>query len=425
MVRVGMWINSQDLLRDGVDPLFSKLGSYGFDSASLFVGAGKLIFEPDKTLYGTMAPVHDPGLKGKDLLREACRGADDHGIGLTATAVCFPDEYHAQSFPQYAAQDVSGARHENFLCPNRAEVRDYLRNLMQDMCARYEVDAIELDYVRYKRNREGSELPVLLLAGKYCYCEACRAKAEASGLDWKEVISSARLASEAAEKVDLDEFRKIGELYRNALDIVRFYVMYPALAKWLRFRVDTISSFVAEIKDELKSAGRTIELSADLFYPTLSWIVGQDYEQLSGHLDSAKPMIYSAAMGGWETGYLRSLYKGLGGGSEGELIEFLDNVQGFSSGASSFAELEVEGAHDQYVLHETRKARLLLGDRTRLYTGLSSGWVPGVRFSTPVRVKYDIDSAVKAGSDGLWFFSYGSTSEEIFETIKNSVAALR
>ena len=71
--------------------------------------------------------------------------------------------------------------------------------------------------------------------------------------------------------------------------------MNPLLARFLRFRADSVTGLVAEIAEEASRLGRKVSL--DLFSPGLAMLVGQDYRRLSRHCMWAKPMTYRIAEG--------------------------------------------------------------------------------------------------------------------------------
>ncbi len=53
-----------------------------------------------------------------------------------------------------------------WVCPTAKGYRDYLKEMMQDVIDRYNVDGIHLDYIRY---------PEEVDARQYCYCDRCNA----------------------------------------------------------------------------------------------------------------------------------------------------------------------------------------------------------------------------------------------------------
>jgi len=91
--------------------------------------------------------------------------------------VCVVDPIYAEQNPECRLIDFRGTPHPRALCPNNPEVRKYLRGLATNIAYEYEVDEVELDYIRFKRSREGFLHPIHLLIGRHCYCSFCREKA--------------------------------------------------------------------------------------------------------------------------------------------------------------------------------------------------------------------------------------------------------
>src|SRR6202022_2004534 len=69
----------------------------------------------------------------------------------------------------------------------------------------------------------------------------------------------------------------------------------PLLARFLRFRMDSITGLVAAAAAEAGRRRRQVGL--DLFSPGLASLVGQDYRALARHCVWAKPMTYRVAQG--------------------------------------------------------------------------------------------------------------------------------
>jgi uncharacterized lipoprotein YddW (UPF0748 family) len=152
-----------------------------------------------------------------------------------------------------------------WVCPNRAPVREYLRGLVAQIAREPGVDAVHFDYIRFP----DVILPVGLWAKyglvqdhefpeyDFCYCDVCRGRfAEQSGRD----------------PLDLPD--------------------PPADEAWRRFRWDSLTGLVRELADAVHAQGR--EVSAAVFpTPALARrLVRQAWEQWP--LDAVFPMLYHA-----------------------------------------------------------------------------------------------------------------------------------
>jgi uncharacterized lipoprotein YddW (UPF0748 family) len=103
-----------------------------------------------------------------------------------------PDWFAVNRRGESAAEKPAYVGYYKFLCPSHAEVREFLKTTVTELCQYDDLDGIHLDYIRYpdvilpealqpnyglKQDREYPEFD-------YCYCNACRADfKEASGLD--------------------------------------------------------------------------------------------------------------------------------------------------------------------------------------------------------------------------------------------------
>ncbi|GEM_PF-2725723 len=413
MVLTGVWLSASDVQELGAREVAEVLHRFEIDRASLFVLSNRAYFRLTERLYEGL-PVA-PKFAG-DVLGDFVREASRVGVEVTATVVCMNNPELSAGRPDLRQVDPEGRPHDGAMCLNKGAVRRLLRAVVYDIASNYDVAEVELDYVRYKRSRRGRHLPLHLLACKYCYCDACRRRAEERGLDWGSVLRDVRAAfSEWATSPGA--LSRMEALYTNSFDLVRAFVKHPSLAAWLRFRAESIAEFVGEVKSALEEAGTGVELSADLFYPSISWMVGQDYELLGRHLDSAKPMVYTKRMGAWEASYLKEVAGELGSGYEPRVVAFLAEHLRLDL-PTSVDELAREGFPHYVAYLEAKKARLLLPARVKLYVGLYSARVEGAAETTPEDVREASSYALAAGADGLYFFSLRATPKENLEAIR-------
>jgi uncharacterized lipoprotein YddW (UPF0748 family) len=221
--------------------------------------------------------------------------ADGHAAGLKVHAwvnACYVwSEKHAPTAPghivrarkDWLAVRCTGDRcmvgnAEVFICPGNPEARAHLVAVCRDIAKRYEVDGIQLDYIRYA-NKD------------LCYCNGCLDRFAAT-LDG------------AAPAELLVALRKKG---RTALP-------NAFKSSWLQFRRDQITSLVREIRTAVKAERSKALLSAAVIawggYPgsferTEAYNqVGQDWYGWirSGLVDAVCPMTYqtqTAGFGAW------------------------------------------------------------------------------------------------------------------------------
>lgn len=189
------------------------------------------------------------------------------------------------------------------------------------------------------------------------------------------------------------------------------------LALWLRIRALSIADFVKEVREVLRDVDKGILLGADLFYPSISWMVGQDYRLLGKYLDIVKPMIYTKRMGSWETTYAKEMVDILGVGFAPRIINFISTH--WRVEIPTDIETLADEGFPHYIAHiETKKARLLLPPNVKLYTGLYSSRIKGMAMTKPEDIEEASKYAITAGADGLYFCAYRDTPQENFESIR-------
>lgn len=410
-MEVGFWVGTKDVLELGAERVIKEAYDTGATKLSIFVVSnGKVYFNATERIYSDFKPIKGSDI---DILKESLKYAKEYGIKITATIVCVVDPEHAKLFPEDCIVDFYGERHSYGICPTSPRLREYLANLAYDIASNYDVDEIELDYIRYKRSRVGKFLPFHLFLGRYCYCKRCMSLAKEFGINLEELNK----VIDWFKKRVLTNTKNIEYLnyFINMGDITRFYSMNPIVAQWLHFRYNNVYKLVGFIKEKIKETG--VKLSADLFYPTLSWQVGQNYILLTQHLDTVKPMIYTVRMGAWETKYLRQILEILGKEYEKLLLDFTSRLLGIER-PRSLDEFEYKGAPSYVAYRETMKVKEMIMTGTKVYTGLYSSYIPGKIHNGPEVFREHLEQALKAKPDGVYFFSFRTTPKENREVIK-------
>ncbi len=200
----------QDLAANGFNALFPNM---------LWSGAA---FYPSKVV-----PVAKSAA-GKDYLKEILSAARANSVKVHVWKVCWqfgwmadPETAVPFRFAGRMMVDRQGRQGE-WLCPSNAENREYELAAIRELVRDYNLDGLHLDYIRYP----GDE---------WCYCSACRMNFE-QGIgrrlnDWPAPVLA-------------------GGKYENA---------------YREWRRNVITSFVAEVRQEVKGFGRNIQLSAAVF----------------------------------------------------------------------------------------------------------------------------------------------------------------
>jgi len=162
-----------------------------------------------------------------------------------------------------------------FLCPNKEMEDNRLRLFFADILNNHDFDGVFLDKIRYPSPANG--LSDMLS----CRCDICRKLASDP-----EIFSEDILNSIVDKILTADSVKKLKEAVNFIAD---------NLSGFMKFREDSVFNLVKRYVKIARSMNLSVGI--DLFSPSLSQIVSQDYSRLCELSDWIKPMIYLKTMG--------------------------------------------------------------------------------------------------------------------------------
>jgi uncharacterized lipoprotein YddW (UPF0748 family) len=273
-----IWLDRGTIVRAGSEKglaaIFDRLAQAGFNT---------VFFETVNSSYtiypSQVAPQQNPLTRGWDPLASAVKLAHQRGMELHAWVWVFAagNQRHNQilkmapnypgpvlaAHPDWAGYDNRGqmippGQGKPFFDPANPEVRQYLLRLYEEIVTRYQVDGIQLDYIRYPFQDPS--------AGRtYGYGKAARAKfQQLTGVDPVNISPNQR------------------ELWQ----------------KWTEFRTRQVNSFVAQASEHLRAKRPNLILSVAVFpLPEQERIqkIQQHWEVWArqGDIDVVIPMTYA------------------------------------------------------------------------------------------------------------------------------------
>jgi len=264
--------------RNGLNTLFVQCRGRGdayyaseLEPRAQALAKAPLEFDP---LAQAVAEGHAAGLKVHAWVN-ACYVWSDKNPPVSA-------DHMIHAHKDWLAVDRNGRRcvagdPEVFICPSNPEARAHLVAVCRDVASRYEVDGIQLDYIRYAK-------PNL------CYCAGCLKRFEAHVTP---KVPAAKLA--AAKR-------------KGRLGVVQSFGY-----SWGQFRREQITSLVGEIRASVKRARPEICLSAavipwgacpaDFRESEAYKSVAQDWYGWikSGLVDAVCPMTYQVGLPGFRS----------------------------------------------------------------------------------------------------------------------------
>ncbi|HEY9729292.1 MAG TPA: family 10 glycosylhydrolase [Chroococcales cyanobacterium] len=273
-----IWLDRGTIVRaksvEGLTKIFDQLAAAGFNTVFIETVNASYPIYPSR-----VAPEQNPLTRGWDPLAAAVKLAHERGMELHAWVWAFaaanqrhnailnqPANYPGpvlKAHPDWAMFDRQGHLFASdtkkaFLDPANPEARRYLLALIEEIATRYDVDGIQLDYIRYPfQDSQGKQ--------SYGYGQAARQIfKEQTGYDPIKVYPSNR------------------ELWQ----------------KWTNFRVQQIDSFVATVAQRLRSQRPNLILSAAVFpLPRAERVqrLQQNWEDwaIRGDIDLMVPMTYA------------------------------------------------------------------------------------------------------------------------------------
>jgi len=329
-------------------------------------------------------------------------------LGLR-TYVCTGTFSRAGDFKgeEYLSVDVEGKPREWFgsTCPNVDGVRKSNLAQIERALSETEADGLLLDGCRFASPASGLE------SFFTCFCHRCQAKATDLGYNFSRMkrhmtrvyraLADGRLAG-----------RSVGV---EASSLISTFSRLPGVADWLSFRRDCVLEHFSDVSDLVHGMGA--KMGAYIFTPSLSPLVGQDYDGLAGLLDIASPMIYRnypddpgpACLNKETASLIRFLIRG--GIPQEESVRAVNSFLGLREAERSLEDVD-QGLTVESIELELKRSLDLLGRVPELAPILYLG---------DERVESSVKAAEDLGLQAVNFFVYKDEWQGTLERIAQRV----
>ncbi|MGY8664303.1 hypothetical protein Q3C01_18415 [Bradyrhizobium sp. UFLA05-109] len=310
-----MWTYGWDLLDMGFDRVIDELRDRaGVNSVSLATSyhAGRFLqprspvrkayFPEDGTIYFHPTPSRWDGVairpkvadiiaQGGDVLRELVRRRDTGGLKVCCWTVCLHNTRLGLLHPGVTTRNAFGDPNHYSLCPSHPDARAYVCALVEDVTHAYRPDIVELESPsfmgfahEFHHEKDGVGLTAEDdFALSLCFCECCRARAGAAGVDAE---AARRLVVqwivEACERETPQP--RFPEFPARGLDSFR---QFPALYEYLLWRTEPVTSLIAEMKARAHADSRIVLIDV-----ANGWLGGCDLEAIGKVCDGAILCVY-------------------------------------------------------------------------------------------------------------------------------------
>jgi hypothetical protein len=169
-------------------------------------------------------------------------------------------------------------------CPNNPDAVRYAEAIVRDFVMTWPLDALTINHVEYALWPESG------LSGLFaCFCDSCRMQAESLSVDF-----------DAMQRAALDVLgdvtsptASVGVPRLRADDVLNAFIGRPHLARWLNFRMESMTSFTRRLVSAARAAAaersRELDVALECQMPALSRLVGTDFVALAHLFDWVTP----------------------------------------------------------------------------------------------------------------------------------------
>jgi hypothetical protein len=233
---------------------------------------GTAYFHVDAQRYGKIKPLENSLLKRQDTLKALC----ETDIAVNAWMVLMHNTRLGTLHPGATVENAFGDRYPYSLCPSAPEAREYAVALCRDVTETYPVIGVSLETPGFLPYQHGFHHEFALLKQNrwldaqlgLCFCEHCVRGARSQGID-------------------------AAGLRRRVAGAVESYLEFGA---YLRYRCDTVTSLVAEIRASVRKDA-AVAVIPSVARPTAgAWYEGTDLAALAKTADAVEACFYEPSV---------------------------------------------------------------------------------------------------------------------------------
>jgi hypothetical protein len=268
-----------------------------------FLEGGVVYFRPTSSRFqnSRIQPVASELVAKYDLMGNTITECKKRGMKPAAWVVGTHNTRLASSHLDLAARNAFGDTYINWMCPSHADVRGFLKELVDDLLAQHPFKAIVFEspgylgfYHDYHHEFFGMSLGPLehsLLA--ICFCTSCELAGKAAGLDVAALKNTVRSLIDQK----LEEPIHHGQIPVNSLlELLEFTLFQPEFAAYVRVKCDLITRFVGELAGVVRQRSAELYTVGPIFVEpwTLGWVEGLDVRSLGKVVDRFDVPLYTA-----------------------------------------------------------------------------------------------------------------------------------
>ena len=181
------------------------------------------------------------------------------------------------------------------------------------------------------------------------------------------------------------------------------------MKRWIKFRQDSVSSFVEKLLAEVRAANPEIRLMLDLWPPSYAWLLGQDYERLTKASDKLKHFPYHKLGGGADVQGFIDYFAHTPEKQEEAFQAFLKFFDlRYELTYQSFKD---RGYPISFVKNENDKVRALSQSGTKIFSGIQMWNIEQDQLIEALEAAHGSDA------DEVLYYCYGWADIELFQAV--------
>jgi hypothetical protein len=240
---------------------------------------GTAYFRVDPARYGAIKPLENSLLRDRDVLEELSTSE----LAVNAWMVLLHNTRLGSEHPGFTVENAFGDRYVYSLCPSAPEVREYAVALCADVTTSYPVVGLSLETPGFLPYQHGFHHEFALIKQNrwldaqmgLCFCGHCLEGAGRKGIDAAGLKRRVARNIEAYLDGDVDFPDDMADAFWLA------DMQDTELSAYLRFRCETVTSLVAEIRASVRGDA-DVAVIPSVARPTAgAWYEGTDLAGLA------------------------------------------------------------------------------------------------------------------------------------------------
>jgi hypothetical protein len=172
-------------------------------------------------------------------------------------------------------------------CPNNPGTVQYGVALVRGAVKSWSAaDMLELNHVEFPLWPRLGLVDLLV-----CFCDFCREKAQATGIDFEGMKRGVASFYEDLMKAQESSSEKADIISSNVM--LNFFIKHSHIAEWLSFRMSSMSDFIrtvtAAARETAAKFNPNLKIGMDFFLPSASNLLGTDFASLYHLFDWVSP----------------------------------------------------------------------------------------------------------------------------------------